>query len=81
MTILLYCVKLILVSGLLFGYYILFLRNRPFHRYNRLFLLLTTALAIVAPLVVISLSLPVSTEKGISLARTLQVISAGDWNE
>ena len=38
MTILIYLIKTILVSGLLCGYYILFLKNRSFHGFNRFFL-------------------------------------------
>ena len=81
MTILLYCVKLILVSSVLYGYYLLFLRNRPFHRFNRVYLLLATVLSLVLPLLVIPVSLPFSTEKGIDLTQTLRVIVPGDWKE
>jgi len=39
------------ISGVLFAYYWLFLRNRAFHRWNRGFLLGTVLLALVMPLV------------------------------
>jgi len=47
----LYAVKGLAISGVLFGYYWLFLRNRVFHRWNRGFLLGTVLLAVVMPLV------------------------------
>jgi N-acetylmuramoyl-L-alanine amidase len=44
-----YLVKTILVSGLLFGYYWIFLRNRIFHGFNRFFLLSIPILAFLLP--------------------------------
>ena len=49
MPILLYPVKVILATGLLYGYYWFFLRNRLFHRYNRYYLLI--AATVVSKLV------------------------------
>lgn len=46
---LLYGVKVIGCSGVLFGYYWLFLRNKQFHHYNRFYLLATLVLSIVLP--------------------------------
>ncbi|NII28135.1 hypothetical protein HB364_23835 [Pseudoflavitalea sp. X16] len=45
-----YLGKMVLCSGILFGYYWLFLRNRRFHHYNRFYLLGALALSIVLPL-------------------------------
>ncbi len=56
MNMLIYLVKTVLISGLLFGYYWLFLRNRFFHGFNRLFLLTIPALALTLP--VLHLSIP-----------------------
>jgi beta-lactamase regulating signal transducer with metallopeptidase domain len=50
MSILLYFLKAILCSGILFGYYHLFLRNKRFHHYNRFYLLGTLVLSLVLPL-------------------------------
>ena len=50
MTILLYLIKTILISGLLVGYYWLFQRNKAFHRYNRWFLLGIPAVSLMLPL-------------------------------
>lgn len=49
MTIILYLIKTILISGLLLGYYWLFLRNKSFHRYNRYFLLGIPVISLVFP--------------------------------
>src|SRR5450755_4708130 len=49
MILLIYIIKTILISGLLFGYYCLFLRNRFFHRFNRFFLLSIPALSLLLP--------------------------------
>ncbi|MBS1664334.1 MAG: N-acetylmuramoyl-L-alanine amidase [Bacteroidetes bacterium] len=49
--ILLYLSKVTLLSGLLYGYYRLFLRNRFFHLYNRWFLIGIPLAALILPLV------------------------------
>jgi hypothetical protein len=46
-----YPLKVTLISGLLYGYYWLFLRNRRFHGYNRAFLLGITLLSPILPLI------------------------------
>jgi hypothetical protein len=51
MILLIYLGKMVLCSGVLFGYYWLFLRNRRFHHYNRFYLLATLALSLVLPLI------------------------------
>jgi N-acetylmuramoyl-L-alanine amidase len=50
MSLLIYIIKTVFISGLLFGYYSLFLRNRPFHRFNRIFLLSVPVLSFLLPL-------------------------------
>lgn len=49
MNILLYLIKTVLITGLLFGYYWLFLRNRFFHSFNRYFLLSIPILSFLLP--------------------------------
>ncbi len=49
MAILIYLIKTILISGLLFSYYSLFLKNRPFHSFNRYFLLSIPMLSFLLP--------------------------------
>lgn len=50
MSFLLYFLKVVVCSGILFGYYHLFLRNKRFHHYNRFYLLGSLVLSIVLPL-------------------------------
>lgn len=80
--VLLYVLKSGCVSGLLLGYYWLFLRNRPFHQYNRAYLLVTVLLAVTMPLV----PLPgLSFWTGVDVAPVLpgawHGIVPGDWKE
>jgi len=57
MTLLIYLIKTVFISGLLFGYYSLFLRNRRFHGFNRLFMLSIPVISLLLPL--FSFNLPV----------------------
>jgi N-acetylmuramoyl-L-alanine amidase len=79
---LIYLLKVSLISGLLFAYYRLFLRDRMFHQYNRLFLLAATLLSVALPFI----PLPsVYSLTGIvhapTLAGALHAITPGDWHE
>jgi N-acetylmuramoyl-L-alanine amidase len=49
MTFLLYLGKVMLCSGILLGYYWLFLRNKRFHHYNRFYLQITLLVSIILP--------------------------------
>ncbi len=71
-----YILKVIICSGILFGYYWLFLRNKIFHQYNRFYLLVTVMLSLLLPLVKIDFwqqDYPQS-----QVIKALQVVSAGD---
>lgn len=46
-----YLGKMVLCSGILLGYYWLFLRNRRFHHYNRFYLLTALLLPVIVPLI------------------------------
>lgn len=46
-----YSLKLVFCSGILTGYYWLFLRNQIFNRYNRFYLLMSVALAFLLPFI------------------------------
>ncbi len=50
-----YLLKVIICSGILYGYYWLMLRNKIFHQYNRFYLLATVVLALVLPLIQINI--------------------------
>jgi N-acetylmuramoyl-L-alanine amidase len=49
MTLLVYLIKTLLISGLLLGYYWFFLRNKSFHLYNRFLLLGIPVISFVLP--------------------------------
>ena len=49
-----YFLQVVLCSGLMMGYYLLVLRNKRFHRYNRFYLLAAALLSWIVPLVKIS---------------------------
>lgn len=44
-----YLIKLILISAVLYGYYLLMLRNKKFHQYNRFYLLSVIFLPLILP--------------------------------
>ena len=46
--------KMILCSGVMFAYYLLFLKDKTFHHYNRFYLLLTVIISLVLPLIKVS---------------------------
>ena len=49
MTQLIYVIKTLVISGLLFGYFWIFLRNRFFHSFNRLFLISIPLFSLLLP--------------------------------
>jgi N-acetylmuramoyl-L-alanine amidase len=78
----LYLVKVVLVSGLLFGYYRIFLRDRLFHQYNRYYLLGATLASLILPLIRLPLpdALPLIGRAPL-LGPALHAIVPGNWNE
>ena len=80
MTLMLYLIKMVLVSGILLTYYICFLRNRSFHGYNRFFLLGSGLLSLVIPLIRIPAGLFAPSGGSENPIRLLR-ISAGEWEE
>jgi BlaR1 peptidase M56 len=44
-----YWIKSVFIAGILFGYYLLVLKNKKFHAYNRWYLVIATILSIVLP--------------------------------
>ncbi len=51
---LLYFGKMILCSAVMFAYYLLFLKDKTFHHYNRFYLLLSVIISLVLPLIKVS---------------------------
>jgi TonB family protein len=80
MIIILYIIKSVFVSFLLYSYYWLFLRNKQFHQYNRYYLLGIAPVSLGLPL----LNIPMP---GLSFSghqeglRLLKVIAANDWEQ
>ncbi len=71
-----YMLKVIICSGILFGYYWLFLRNKVFHQYNRFYLLAAMSLSLLLPLLKINFwQQNIQQSQAI---RVLQTISVGD---
>jgi beta-lactamase regulating signal transducer with metallopeptidase domain len=45
-----YCLKAIACSGILYAYYLLFLKDKTFHHYNRFYLLFLVVVSLILPL-------------------------------
>lgn len=76
-----YLARMILISGFLLGYYWVFLRNAPFHQYNRCYLIGILVLALTLPL----MHMPIEglgngnlTSQAIA---ALHEITTGNWGE
>src|SRR6476660_7678063 len=69
--------KVIICSGILYGYYYLALRNKIFHGWNRFYLLASILLALAVPLMKINIFQRPGEGKG-SLVRMLQTINSSD---
>ena len=80
MTILIYAVKMILISGLLYGYFRIFLHNKAFHRYNRVFLIGIVVIALLLPAIKIPIPGSAATMPGGTAVKLLRVTN-GDWEE
>mgnify|MGYP001034642222 FL=1 len=48
-AVLFYLLQVIVSSGILYGYYHFFLRNKKFHQYNRYYLLMATVASLIIP--------------------------------
>lgn len=72
-----YLLKVIACSGILYGYYLLTLRNKIFHQWNRFYLLAAIILSSVTPLIKINIFTNGPTSD-IRVAQLLRVVSAGD---
>jgi len=71
-----YLIKVTICSGILLGYYWLFLRNKIFHQYNRFYLLFTMSIAMLLPLIKINFWQQQTETNG--AIRVLQAVSVGD---
>ncbi|HPG11270.1 MAG TPA: hypothetical protein PLU37_07055, partial [Chitinophagaceae bacterium] len=78
---LLYLLQVIVISGLLYGYYHLALRNKTFHRYNRFYLIAAALLSIVIPFLNIPLYFSDAEKESSFVLQTLTVISSSGGEE
>lgn len=92
MIVLLFILKSAVGTGILFGYYRLFLRNKRFHHYNRFYLLITLLLPPLLALINIPVSLQPGNRANEVLIRTVDAltiksrmtarapaVSSGEW--
>ena len=78
----LYLCKVTVCSGLLYGYYRWFLHGRPFHQYNRYYLLASTLATLLLPLIRLPAIQQLSSIAQISaLSVALHSISPGNLSE
>src|SRR5690606_34893239 len=74
-TIFIALLQIIITSGILYGYYHLFLRNNKFHRYNRFYLLGATVVSLIIPFLKIPLYFSKQEADASILYRSLQIIN------
>ena len=72
-----YLLKVIICSGVLFGYYYFALRNKIFHRWNRFYLLASIVISLTAPIIKINIWNRSGEDKGTTV-RMLQAINTSD---
>ncbi len=75
-----YLLQVILSSGLLYGYYHLFLRNKEFHQYNRFYLLSATLLSLCIPFLNIPVYFTEAPEQSSMMFKTLLTLSGSEWD-
>ncbi|WP_205514394.1 M56/M15 family metallopeptidase [Longitalea arenae] len=80
MIFLLYLGKVMLCSGILLGYYWLFLRNRRFHHYNRFYLQATLLLSVILPFIRIPVWYTPKNRVNQVMYQTLEVLTV-DYGE
>lgn len=72
-----YFLKVIVCSGILYGYYWFLLRNKCFHGYNRFYLLATVVLSLLLPLLQVTWWQSPSASQNQAF-RVLQVVASGN---
>lgn len=72
-----YILKVILCSGILFGYYRIALHNKIFHRWNRFFLLSALIVSLIFPLIKINIWHNPAENDG-QIIKLLNVVTTGD---
>lgn len=71
-----YLLKVMVCSGILYGYYHLALKDKVFHQWNRFYLLGSVLIAMLLPLVQVEVNTPVQSES--KVITVLQMVSGAD---
>ena len=71
-----YLLKVMICSGILYGYYHLALKDKVFHQWNRFYLLGSVLISMLLPLVQVELNTPVQPES--KVITVLQMVSGAD---
>ncbi len=72
-----YLLKVIICSGILYGYYWLLLHNKIFHKYNRFYLMASVVLSLLLPLIKINFWQQNETTSA-GVIQALQAVSSSD---
>lgn len=72
-----YLIQVTVYTGLMLLLYLLLLRNRPMHRFNRMYLLLTAVLPVLLPLIKLPQSFRPATETGFFTTDLAEVTVGG----
>jgi TonB family protein len=80
MIMFIYIAKLVFCSGLLYAYYLLVLRNTLSHQYNRYYILFSSILAIVLPLLTFKLDIS-PYDSNYEVVKTLQAVTVDRWEK
>ncbi len=76
-----YGIQVIIVSGLLYSYYHVVLRNKKFHRYNRFYLLAAAGLSVLIPLLNIPVYFSEAETESSVVYNTLRVFATTETDE
>src|SRR5215510_11009281 len=76
-----YLIQVITCSGILYGYYHFFLRNKKFHIYNRFYLLVAATISFLLPFLNIPVYFSASEANSSFVLKTITSISSNDFSE
>ena len=77
LTLAYYILKVTICSGILYGYYLVALRDKIFHKWNRFYLLAAIVISLAAPLIKINIWQNADEHKT-QVVQLLQVVNTGD---
>jgi len=80
-SLLYYLIQVTACSGILYGYYHFFLRNKRFHIYNRFYLLIAAAISIVVPFLNFPVYFSASETNSSFVLKTITSIPSNDFDE